>query len=188
LEEEKVVQSVQNWVESCVVGLNLCPFAKAELIKARVRFSATELKTEEGLLQQLRYELQLLDSDDAIETTLLIHPAVLTNFYDYNQFLSQAENLLVELGMEGVYQIASFHPDYQFAGTQREGAENYTNRSPYPILHILREQSLMRVLENYPNPELIPERNIELLLGLGNNKMKAMLKDCFKTNSENEER
>lgn len=151
-----------------------------------MRFSATEVKTEEDLLQQLKHELQLLDNDNAIETTLLIHPAVLTDFYDYNQFLAQAENLLVDLGLEGVYQIASFHPDYQFAGTQPDDAENYTNRSPYPILHILREQSLARVLENYPNPELIPERNIELLLGLGSNKLKAMLEDCFKANSDKE--
>ncbi len=177
-EQEKFINSVRQWVDSVVVGLNLCPFAKAELLKNRVRFSVTEAATEESLLRQLASEFEILDKDDSIETTLLIHPGVLTDFYDYNQFLERAENLLADLELEGIYQIASFHPQYQFGGTNPEDAENYTNRSPYPILHILRESSLERVLENYPNPELIPERNIELLVGLRSNKMNAMLQAC----------
>lgn len=175
LDENSIGNSVKKWVEDMVVGLNLCPFAKRELIADRVRFFVSEAKTEEQLLMDLHSELNVLNADDGIETTLLIHPAVLHNFSDYNQFLDYAEGLLVELELDGVYQIASFHPDYQFADTEPDDVENYTNRAPYPILHLLREQSLERAVANYPNPEQIPERNIALLRDLGREKILALL-------------
>jgi len=179
LEYENIVGPVRHWVESLVVGLNLCPFAKRELVKNRVRFSVTEAVTEEQLLVDLQTELEFLNSDEAIETTLLIHPRVLQEFYNYNQFLSYADSLLAQMGLNGVYQIASFHPDYQFSGTEPEDVENYTNRSPYPMLHMIREESLDRGIANYPDLDQIPERNIELLNSLGRDKMHALLQACF---------
>jgi len=165
-----------------VVGLNLCPFTKRELLADRVRFFVSEAETEEQLLMDLHSELNLLNgcSGDGvdIETTLLIHPGVLQSFSDYNQFLDYAEGLLMELKLEGVYQIASFHPDYQFADTAADDVENYTNRSPYPMLHLIREKSLEKAVANYPNPEQIPERNIALLRNLGREKVQALLDDC----------
>lgn len=178
LDENSIGNSVKKWVEDLVVGLNLCPFAKRELLADRVRFFVSEAESEEQLLMDLHSELNMLNADDGIETTLLIHPAVLQNFRDYNQFLDYAEGLLVELELEGVYQIASFHPDYQFADTEPDDVENYTNRAPYPILHLIREQSLERVVANYPSPEQIPERNIALLRDLGREKILALLKGC----------
>jgi len=173
-----IIGLVKKWVEDMVVGLNLCPFAKRELLADRVRFFVSTAKTEEQLLIDLHSELNLLNDDDGIETTLLIHPAVLLDFSDYNQFLDYAEGLLVELGLDGVYQIASFHPDYQFADTETDDVENYTNRSPYPMLHLIREQSLERAVANHPNPEQIPERNVALLRELGREKILALFDGC----------
>jgi len=178
-EYEKIIRPVRHWVEGLVVGLNLCPFAKRELVKNRVRFSLTEAVTEEQLLVDLQAELELLNSNEAVETTLLIHPRVLQEFYDYNQFLSNADSLVAQMGLNGVYQIASFHPDYQFAGTEPDDVENYTNRSPYPMLHLIREESLERVIANYPDSGQIPEHNIELLKSLGRDKMQTLLQACF---------
>lgn len=177
--DEQVILAVRNWVETLVVGMNLCPFAKRELVKNRVRFVATAATTQEQLLQVLRAELELLNTDSAIETTLLIHPDVLQNFYDFNDFLHDADSLLVEMEEEGIYQIASFHPDYRFGGTSPSDAENYTNRSPYPVLHLLREDSLERVIADYPNVDDIPQRNIELMNELGRDKLQALLKSCL---------
>ena len=179
LEYENIIGPVRHWVESLVVGLNLCPFARRELVKNRVRFSVTEAVTEEQLLADLQAELELLDSDEAIETTLLIHPKALQEFYNYNQFLSYADSLLAQMGLTGVYQIASFHPDYPFGGTEPDDVENYTNRSPYPLLHLIREESLERGIANYPDSDQIPERNIALLNSLGRDKMQALLKACL---------
>jgi hypothetical protein len=179
LENEEIIRPVRHWVESLVVGLNLCPFAKRELVKNRVRFSVTAAVTEEQLLLDLQAELELLNSDETVETTLLIHPKALQDFYDYNQFLSYADSLLAQMGLNGVYQIASFHPHYQFGGTEPDDVENYTNRSPYPMLHLIREESLERGIANYPDSDHIPERNIELLNSLGRDKMQALLQACF---------
>jgi hypothetical protein len=163
-----------------VVGMNLCPFAKRELVKQRVRFTVTEAATEDELLQALQAELELLDADSSIETTLLIHPAVLGDFLDYNQFLDIADALLLQMELDGVYQVASFHPDYQFGGTAPWEAENYTNRAPYPILHLLREESLDRVLGDNPDADEIPQRNIDLMNSMGEEKLKALLAECLK--------
>ena len=171
MSDEKIILAVRNWVENLVVGLNLCPFAKRELVKNRVRFVTTAANNEEQLVLALQAELTLLNNDPSIETTVLIHPEVLQDFYDYNDFLDVADAVLVEMELDGVYQIASFHPDYQFGGTGADDAENYTNRSPYPVLHLLREDSLEQVIADYPDVDDIPERNIALMNELGTPKL-----------------
>lgn len=179
MNDEHIIAAVRHWVESMVVGMNLCPFAKRELVKNRVRFVATNATTEEELLMALQDELERLNANPSIETTLLIHAHVLQDFYDYNDFLDLADRLLVQMELEGQYQIASFHPDYQFGGTEPDDAENYTNRSPYPVLHLLREDSLERAIADYPNVDDIPERNIALMNKLGVEKLKDLLSACF---------
>lgn len=178
--DEEIIHAVRQWVETFVVGMNLCPFAKRELVKNRVRFVTTAATTAEQLLQVLQTELELLSADPSVETTLLIHPAVLQDFYDFNDFLGCADILLLDMELEGIYQVASFHPDYQFGGTRSGDAENYTNRAPYPVLHLLREESLERVIADYPDVDDIPERNIELMNSLGQDKLQALLKTCLK--------
>lgn len=181
LNHDSIIKSVQQWLDTVVVGLNLCPFAKRELDNHRVRLIVAEAETEEQLLDTLQAELELLSHDDSIETTLLIHPAVLTDFHEYNEFLAYADSLLEEMEFDGVYQIASFHPDYQFDGTEPDDVENYSNRSPWPILHILREASLERAIASHPGSDQIPEKNIALLKNLGRDKAHALLQSCFTT-------
>ena len=181
-DHKKIIATVRCWVETVVIELNLCPFAKRELLRNRVRFAVTDAETETQLLSALEHELELLETTDSTETTLLIHPNVLQDFYAYNQFLDVADALLVELGLDGIYQLASFHPDYQFADTDPDDAENYTNRSPYPLLHLIREASLTRAIESYPGTDLIPDRNIALLKNMGHEKMQAILQACFQNN------
>lgn len=172
---EPIIKATRQWVERFVVDLNLCPFAKRELVKERVRFHVSEATDTVALLEDLQRELQRLDSDAGTETTLLIHPLVLTDFYDFNDFLGEADALLTQLGYDGIFQIASFHPDYQFGDTQPADAENYTNRSPYPVLHLLREASLALAIDNYPDTDLIPQRNIALMNDMGIEKLRALL-------------
>ena len=179
LKNNEIIESVQRWVESFVVDMNLCPFAKRELIRNRVRFVSSAAETEEELLMALQAELELIHGDPAIETTLLIHAKVLQVFDDYNQFLSHADKLLQQMGFEGIYQIASFHPHYQFGGTDPDDAENYTNRSPYPMLHIIREESIARAIADSPGAEQIPVRNIQLMNQLGQDKLQALMQACI---------
>ncbi len=175
MNDEAILESVRRWVQRLVVDMNLCPFAKRELVKERVRFAITAATTQAQLLAALRSELERLQSDPSVETTLLIHPQVLQDFHDYNQFLDIADNLLADMQFDGVYQIASFHPHYQFAGTAADDAENYTNRTPYPLLHLLREDSLERAIASYPDVEGIPERNIALMRSLGRDALQQLL-------------
>lgn len=147
----------------------------------RVRFAVTEVQTETQLLIALQTELELLDSDASIETTLLIHAEVLKDFHDYNQFLNIADALLVEKNLDGTYQIASFHPHYQFAGTEPGDVENYTNRSPYPLLHIIREESLEQAIAGYPDVDKIPSRNIELMHSLGRIRLETLMRTCLES-------
>jgi uncharacterized protein len=172
--QEDIIEEVRFWLQSFVIELNLCPFAKRELVKDRIRFSCTDVDSIEQLLVILRDELLRLENDLEIETTLLIHPQVLQDFDDYNQFLDLADTLLEQEGFEGVVQIASFHPDYRFADTAKDDAENFSNRSPYPILHLLREASVEREVANYPDVDKIPQRNIELLRSIGAAKLKSL--------------
>jgi len=177
--DEETVRPVRQWVETLVVGMNLCPFAEREMVKNRVRFATTPSITQEQLLTALQGELELLNTDPSVETTLLIHAGVLQDFGDYNRFLGDADRLLVEMGLEGIYQIASFHPDYQFAGTKLDDVENYTNRSPYPMLHLIREASLERAIADYPDVDQIPVRNIALMNDMGVDKLQALLRSCL---------
>jgi hypothetical protein len=162
---EQVEKAVRLWLEEVVIGLNLCPFASKPYLDNQVRFAVSECTQEDCLLTHLESELQLLAETPAsdIETTLLIVPNMLTDFESFNNFLDWVDQLLVDLNYEGVFQVATFHPHYQFADTQPEDAENLTNRSPYPILHILREESLEKAIEHYPDVESIPEHNIETM-------------------------
>ena len=179
MESEKIVGSVRLWIESIVVAMNLCPFAGRELENDRVRFVVTEATTEEQLLMALEAELKLLNHDASVETTLLIHPDVLQGFPDYNQFLELADGLLVQMNLEGIYQIASFHPNYQFGGTDQGAAENYTNRSPWPMLHLLREESLESAIAEYPDVDEIPRRNIARMNEVGREQLQALLRACL---------
>ncbi|MDZ4049097.1 MAG: DUF1415 domain-containing protein [Limnobacter sp.] len=176
----EIIEATRRWVEQVVVAFNLCPFAKRELVKDRVRFVVSKAQDETTLLDELAHELALLNVDEAVETTLLIHPQVLQDFYHYNDFLEAADELLVDMDLEGVYQVASFHPDYQFGGTEPDDVENYTNRSPYPMLHLLREDSLSEAIDNYPEVDLIPERNIDCMNEQGLEKMQTLLNACLK--------
>lgn len=178
-DDNRIMSTVQHWVNTFVVGLNVCPFAKRELIKNRVRFCVSRADTRILLTVDLERELKLLQRDSAIETVLLIHPTVLLNFYDYNDYLHTANTLVHNMGLEGVFQVASFHPNYQFAGTEPDDAENYTNRSPYPILHLLRETSLTAAIDGHADADGIPDKNIELMNTLGAQHLEGLLKRCF---------
>lgn len=159
----------RNWLEKAVIGLNLCPFAKAVYVKQQVRFVLSDATTPEALVEQLAEELVLLrdTSAEEIDTTLIVHPDVLTDFLDYNDFLENADTLIEALDLQGILQVASFHPQYQFAGAAPDDVSNYTNRAPYPILHLLREDSVERAVAAFPDPDVIVERNIETLDKLG---------------------
>lgn len=166
----------RQWLDAVVIGLDLCPFAKREFSNDRVRFSVSPAITELQLLQSLESELQLLFSETDVETTLLIHPHVLDEFAAYNQFLDLAEGLLVQMNLEGVFQIASFHPQYQFEGTAEDDVENFTNRSPYPTLHILREASLAKAIANTPDIDQVPTRNIETMKSLSAEQLRRLFR------------
>lgn len=181
---DSVINATRHWVEKAVIGLNLCPFAKRELKHDRIRFTHTPTQSVAELKECLAAELNYMDAHPTTETTLLIHPQVLQDFYDYNDFLYVAEALIIDMDLEGIYQIASFHPDYQFAGTTSNDVENYTNRSPYPMLHILREESLARAIDNYPDSEGIPDRNIALMQLRGLEAAQMLLKSCFELAKE----
>ena len=163
------IAETKHWLERAVIGLNLCPFAKAVYVKQQVRFVLSDASTPEALLEQLAEELLLLRDTptDEIDTTLIVHPDVLQDFLDYNDFLDNADAAVEALDLEGVLQVASFHPAYQFAGTMPDDISNYTNRSPYPTLHLLREASIDRAVEAFPDPDIIVERNVKTLDALG---------------------
>ncbi|MBU8977566.1 DUF1415 domain-containing protein [Lysobacter sp. MMG2] len=163
------IAATRRWLERAVIGLNLCPFAKAVYVKQQVRFVLSEAMTPEALLEELTAELALLARTDpeVTDTTLLVHPRVLTDFLDYNDFLDRADAAVAALDLEGELQVASFHPDYRFAGTAPDDMGNFTNRAPFPTLHLLREASIDRAVAAFPDPEVIVERNIAALEKLG---------------------
>ena len=165
---ETVVQQVRQWLEQVVIGLNLCPFAGAPFRNGQVRISVSQATDEETLLAHLQSELVLIDEAPAatVETTLLIITGMLVDFDAYNEFLNEVDALLRQGGWEGKYQVASFHPQYRFHGTKADDPSNLTNRSPWPILHIIREASIDKALSDYPEPEAIPENNIRKMRSL----------------------
>ena len=164
-----VIAATRRWLEKAVIGLQLCPFAPAPHLNDRVRYCVSAQRSGVGLLEELSDELRALQAADPLtcETTLLIHPWALTDFLDYNEFLAECDTAVAELGFEGELQVASFHPLYQFAGTRTHDIENYTNRSPYPTLHLLREASVTRAVASFPHIGSIGTTNTETLRRLG---------------------
>ncbi len=167
--ESQVVADTQAWLDKAVIGLNLCPFAKAVVAKQQVRMVVCMDSEPEQVLQMLQQEMQLLVDTDAavLDTTLLIAPNLLPDFLDFNEFLFDCDSVLVSMELEGVLQIADFHPRYQFAGTQPDDISNFTNRAPYPTLHLLREESIDKAVAAFPDASLIYERNVQVLEALG---------------------
>ena len=177
--DQDPIAATRRWLERAVIGLNLCPFAKAVTVKDQVRFVLSDATTPEALLAQLGEELLFLrDADpEQVDTTLIVHPDVLRDFLDYNDFLGEADGLVESLELEGILQVASFHPDYHFADSDPDDVENYTNRSPYPTLHLLREDSVSKAVAAFPDPEVIVERNIATLRALGAEGWRRLLAD-----------
>lgn len=173
------LDDTRRWLERAVVGLNLCPFAKAVYVKQQVRLVLSDATTSEALLEELAEELLRLRDTPAeeIDTTLIVHPFVLEDFLDYNDFLDNADAAVEALDLQGVLQVASFHPHYQFAGAGPEDAGNYTNRSPWPTLHVLREDSVERAVAAFPDPDVIIERNLQTLEALGAEGWRKLLRD-----------
>ena len=168
-EAEQVLADTRRWLERAVIGLNLCPFASAVHLRQQIRWVVSRARSEAALVEELARELrQLADADpNEVATTLLIHPWVLNDFLDYNDFLELADATVEALELEGVLQVASFHPQYQFAGTDPDDIGNATNRSPYPMLHLLREQSIARAVDAFGDTRSISAANLETLEKLG---------------------
>jgi hypothetical protein len=183
----KIIAETRAWVNRAVIGLNLCPFAKAVQVKNQIRYAVSDASDTSALLAALIEELHLLAdaAPEQVETTLLIHPHVLTDFLDYNDFLDVVDATLEELDYDGVIQVASFHPQYQFADTDIDDVTNATNRSPYPTLHLLREASIDKAVEAFPEAEKIFDANMQTLKKLGSDGWTALQTQC-KKDSEGE--
>ena len=171
------IEITRKWIASFVVRYHLCPFAKHPLVNDKIHYVVYEGTDIEELISYLKEALEMLskESPSVVETTFLIHPNILNNFYSYNDFLTIADQLIFALDLEGILQIASFHPKYQFGGTTEEDVTNYTNRSPFPMLHLLREESVEAALENYEDAESIPEKNMDTMQKLGKDKLLTIL-------------
>lgn len=179
LSTDTIIAQTQTWLTRAVIGLNLCPFAKSVHVKDQIRYKVSEATEPEALLEDLVAELALLrDADpEVIDTTLLIHPQVLQDFEDYNAFLDVVDAALEEMGLEGELQVASFHPQYQFDGTEEDDIENYTNRSPFPTLHLIREESIERAVAAFPDAADIYETNMETLRKMGHEGWRRLFVD-----------
>ena len=179
----QIIEHTKNWLSNVIIKHSICPFAKREFDNNKINYvviHATELETQ---LEHLITECKYLDDEDSRETSLLIFSNSLSDFEDYLDLVEIATELMTKQGYEGIYQLASFHPNYRFADTKIDDASNYTNRSPYPMLHILRETSIEKALARFPNPENIPERNIQLTQNLGLQAMRKLLSDCYETSA-----
>lgn len=176
MSDEEVLKQTRHWLEKAVIGLNLCPFAKAVYVKNQVRLVVSHARHADDLLEELDRELDLLVATppEELDTTLLIHPTLFDDFLDFNDFLEVAEGVVDEHGLEGVVQLASFHPKFQFDGTEADDIGNYTNRAPFAMLHLLREASIDRAVEAFPQAEAIFEENIKTLEKLGHDGWKAL--------------
>jgi len=174
--DDDVLTQTRHWLETAVIGLNLCPFAKAVYVKNQVRLVVSHARHADDLLEELDRELDLLVATPAeeVDTTLLIHPTLFEDFLDFNDFLEIAEGVVDEHGLEGVVQLASFHPRFQFDGTEPDDISNYTNRAPFAILHLLREESVARAVAAFPEADAIFEQNIATLEKLGLDGWKAL--------------
>ena len=179
IDAKTVITQTQNWIEKTVIGCNFCPFAAREVQRKSIRYQVVSTEDIPSILEKLIEECRVLDQEAEVETTLLILTELPGSFHDYLDYLNLAEQLMSKEGYEGTYQLASFHPAYCFAGASPEEASNFTNRSPYPMFHLLREESLSKALENHPNPEEIPIRNIAYANELGFNYFKTLFDSCF---------
>ena len=180
-EQQQYIEHTENWVKQVIMKYNLCPFARQEVERASIRYVAVEEHKSKAVLQALLAECALLDEQPAVETTLVILPRGFEGFYAYLDLVDLADQALFDQGYEGKYQLASFHPDYCFDGEAQDDAANYTNRSPYPTLHIIREASMEKALANYSDPESIPERNIAFARRKGSDFFVKLLAECHKS-------
>ena len=178
--QDVLIEHSQRWLEEVVIAHNFCPFAKREFLKKSIHFDVIPQTKTEECLESLILACEKMDDDASIETMLLILPNGFNHFEDYLDLLDYADRLLEAQNYEGVYQLASFHPDYCFDETEPNDPTNYTNRSPYPMIHILREASIERVLENVDDPDAIPQHNIEKAKQLGLEHLKQQLENCFR--------
>ncbi|MFI0472620.1 DUF1415 domain-containing protein [Halomonas sp. HMF6819] len=185
--DDVVIEQTLCWVRTFIVAHDICPFAKRELDADRVRVQVVRSKKIEVALEELAAELEWLTQHDEVETTLLVLPTLFKSFDHYLDFLELAEHLVEELGFEGVFQLASFHPDYCFADADPEDAANYTNRSPYAMVHILREASVEKAIAFYGDTDAIPERNIEKLTAMGSDAAQAALERCCDASGRGDE-
>lgn len=188
LTEKQIIAYTSAWVEQVVIGLNLCPFAKPVHTKGQIDYFLSHARDETTLAADLRLAMQRLiaSTPDSMDTCLLIHPWVLSDFFDYNNFLDITDEILDELELIGVLQIASFHPHYQFAGTTEDDVTNCTNRSPFPMLHLLREESLDKATAALPDANVIVDRNLNTMITLGHegwNRLQSQLKQSIKSSS-----
>jgi uncharacterized protein len=178
-ETSVIVEQTTKWIRDVVIGLNFCPFAARELKQGTVHYELCAEKDPKKVLAAFLYECERLDKNPAIETTFLIFPDSFPRFDNYLDLLAMAQELIVQKKYEGIYQVASFHPHYCFADAPQDDAANYTNRSPYPMLHLLREESIEKVLEKYPDPDQIPERNVKFAREKGEAYMKMLRDACL---------
>ncbi|MCG3728490.1 DUF1415 domain-containing protein [Vibrio cincinnatiensis] len=180
--QQTITQEVNQWLNDVVIGLNLCPFAAKPQRNKQIKIHVSQAQSEEELLQDILDQLLELDTKDPeeLETTLVAIPNLLHDFTDYNFFIDWVEALIRQQDWEGIFQVATFHPDYCFAGTQPDDDENLTNRSPYPIFHLIREESMEKVLKHYPNPEFIPDVNIKRVCQLTDQQRKALFPFLFR--------
>lgn len=176
---EQIIEQTKKWITDVVIGCNFCPFAAKVVRQQTVFFKVETAAAVNVCLESFLQEVTRLDKDETIETSFLIFPDTFKNFDDYLDLVSVAENLLKQYGYSSIYQLASFHPQYRFAGVPDDDAANYTNRSVYPMLHLLRETSIDKALEHYDNPEEIPERNINFAREKGTNYMKFLRNFCI---------
>ena len=176
MDHRQILNETRAWIEAVVIGLNLCPFAQSVFESGLIRYVVSDVWTNRELKEVLDKELHTLNqaTSSEFDNTLLIHPQVLTDFYAYNDFLDTADQVIKESALDGIIQIASFHPDYRFADTQPDDAANYTNRSPYPMLHLLREASVSKAVDSFPEVDEIPDQNINTMRSLGIDHIKGL--------------
>lgn len=177
--EHVCIQQTQQWIQSFIITLNLCPFARREMDKGSVRIQVSSAITNEKALEDLETEIELLNTNANIETTFLLFPMFLQDFFDYLDFSYLVEANLLTQGYEGIYQLATFHPNYCFADANVDDVTNYTNRSPYPMLHILREESIEKAISYFGNTGTIPENNMARLRRMGTEEVEKMVQECL---------
>ncbi|GEN29401.1 hypothetical protein HVA01_30470 [Halovibrio variabilis] len=180
--DNDIVAQTLKWVRTFIVAQDICPFAQRELARGSIRVEVVRSKKIEVALEELMVEVQWLDEHPETETTLLVFPTLFKSFDHYLDFVELAESILVDQGYEGVYQLATFHPDYCFDGAEPDDAANYTNRSPYAMVHLLREESVEKAIEFYGDTEAIPARNIAKLTAMGSDTAEQQLQQCFDVN------